>query len=134
MIFNLIKRAKELFYNNSKSGLKATNVQDAIDELKEWKYVGEGSNGALVMIDKVYDKASEFYVVFTDDNGLSSTFTILKQELGKPYANGYYYDSSYYGTQAINTTAESMSVAWTWTQVNNNGTKTSNGTIKVYYR
>lgn len=33
MIFNLIKRAKELFYNNSKSGLEATDVQGAIDEV-----------------------------------------------------------------------------------------------------
>lgn len=29
------KRAKELFYDNSESGLLADNVQDAVDELKE---------------------------------------------------------------------------------------------------
>lgn len=33
MIFNLIKRAKELFFDNSKSGLEATDVQGAIDEV-----------------------------------------------------------------------------------------------------
>lgn len=34
MIFNLITKAKELFYNNSTSKLSAKNVQAAIDELK----------------------------------------------------------------------------------------------------
>lgn len=138
MIFNIIKRAKELFYNNSKSGLKATNVQDAIDEVnnnkKEWQFVGSASNGALVMIDEVYDKATEFYVVFTDDNNLNGEFIIPKSELGKPYVNGYYYDSTYYGTQVINTATVSISTSVPWTKVNNNGTKTSNGTINVYYR
>lgn len=33
MIFNLISKAKELFYNNKDSGLSADNTQDAIDEL-----------------------------------------------------------------------------------------------------
>ena len=33
MIFDLITKAKELYYNNAKSGLKATNSQDAIDEV-----------------------------------------------------------------------------------------------------
>lgn len=33
MIFNLISKAKDLFYNNKKSGLSANNTQDAIDEL-----------------------------------------------------------------------------------------------------
>lgn len=33
MIFNLITKAKDLFYNNKTSGLSATNVQDAIDEI-----------------------------------------------------------------------------------------------------
>lgn len=33
MIWNLISKAKDLFYNNKTSGLSATNVQDAIDEL-----------------------------------------------------------------------------------------------------
>lgn len=33
MIFDIIKHAKQLLFNNSKSGLSATNVQDAIDEL-----------------------------------------------------------------------------------------------------
>lgn len=34
MIFNLITKAKDLFYNNSTSKLSAKNVQAAIDELK----------------------------------------------------------------------------------------------------
>lgn len=34
MIFNLINKAKHIFFNNSNSGLEANNVQDAIDELK----------------------------------------------------------------------------------------------------
>lgn len=34
MIFNLIQSAKQLLFNNSKSGLSANNVQDAIDEVK----------------------------------------------------------------------------------------------------
>lgn len=33
MIFNLVKHAKELLFDNSKSKLSATNTQDAIDEL-----------------------------------------------------------------------------------------------------
>lgn len=33
MIFDLITKAKDLYYNNAKSGLKATNPQDAIDEV-----------------------------------------------------------------------------------------------------
>lgn len=33
MIFNLIKHAKQLLFDNSKSGLSANNTQDAIDEL-----------------------------------------------------------------------------------------------------
>lgn len=33
MIFNLIKHAKQLLFDNSKSKLSATNTQDAIDEL-----------------------------------------------------------------------------------------------------
>lgn len=34
MILNLITKAKELFFNNKASGLSATNVQGAIDEVK----------------------------------------------------------------------------------------------------
>ena len=40
MIFNILNKAKEIFYSNKTSGLKATDVQDAIDELNssfEWK-------------------------------------------------------------------------------------------------
>lgn len=33
MILNLIAKAKDLFYNNASSGMSATNVQGAIDEL-----------------------------------------------------------------------------------------------------
>ena len=33
MIFDIIKQAKQLVFDNSKSGLKATNTQDAIDEV-----------------------------------------------------------------------------------------------------
>lgn len=33
MIFNFLSKAKELFFNNGKSGLAANNVQDAIDEV-----------------------------------------------------------------------------------------------------
>lgn len=33
MIGNLIKKAKEIAFNNKNTGLSATNVQDAIDEL-----------------------------------------------------------------------------------------------------
>lgn len=43
MIFNLIKRAKELFFDNSKSGLKATDVQGAIDEVNN-KLINVNSN------------------------------------------------------------------------------------------
>ena len=35
MIFNLITKAKDLFYSNKNSGLNATNTQDAIDELND---------------------------------------------------------------------------------------------------
>lgn len=35
MILNLIKSAIQLLYDNSKSGLSATNTQDAIDEVQE---------------------------------------------------------------------------------------------------
>lgn len=37
MIFNLITKAKGLFYDNNKSGLAATNAQEAIDELSDEK-------------------------------------------------------------------------------------------------
>lgn len=32
MIFNMLRKAKDLFFNKSKSGLESDNVQDAIDE------------------------------------------------------------------------------------------------------
>lgn len=35
MILNLISKAKDLFYSNKNSGLSATNVQGAIDELSK---------------------------------------------------------------------------------------------------
>ena len=40
MIWNLIRKAKELFFDNSESGLEATDVQGAIDEVNNklvWK-------------------------------------------------------------------------------------------------
>lgn len=33
MIFNLIQKAKDLAFNNTNSGMEATNVQEALDEL-----------------------------------------------------------------------------------------------------
>lgn len=56
MIFNLISKAKELFYSNKNSNLNASNVQDAIDELNNnlaqclvmEKYVG--TNCALYRV------------------------------------------------------------------------------------
>lgn len=35
MILDIIKHAKQLLFDNTKSGLAATNTQDAIDELKK---------------------------------------------------------------------------------------------------
>lgn len=44
MIFDFIKHAKQLLFDNSKSGLVATNTQDAIDELNKNKKLVQIAN------------------------------------------------------------------------------------------
>lgn len=46
MIFDIIKQAKQLLFDNAKSGLKATNAQDAIDELSK-NIISNHNNGRI---------------------------------------------------------------------------------------
>lgn len=71
MIFNLVKHAKQLLFDNSKSKLSATNTQDAIDELK-------GRIDA-----KVTNSFTGGRALFSNADGkIASSSTVTSTELG----------------------------------------------------
>ena len=98
---------------------------------KDWTYVGTGT---AVDISGVYNKANEYLVVFEDSNNLTTTFLIPYTLLGRIIGNGYYYDSKYYATEALNTSSTSIVINTNWTKISNNGITSNTGTIFVYYR
>ena len=155
--------ASMTLYSNAQSGLVATNVQSAIDEVsanigqENISQVGNSVTGAInnlnsnlsnkaskewthvgtgtgVDISGVYNKAYEYLVVFNDSNNLTTTFLIPYVLLGRIISNGYYYDSKYYATKSLNTSTSSIVINTNWTKICNNGTTSNTGTIMVYYR
>ena len=70
MIFNLIKRAKELFFDNSKSGLEATDVQGAIDEVNN--NLGDTNKNLSNMLKMFFSQAIWLFDGF-DYNTLTTT-------------------------------------------------------------
>lgn len=88
MLFNIPTKAKEIFYRNKNSKLKAENVQAAIDELKEendkvsasietilasptWKKV---ATGIVQMI--ITKKAGETHIICSSTPGVGITENI----------------------------------------------------------
>lgn len=64
MIFDVIKKAKQLFYDNKNSGLDVNNVQDAIDELTqaivEVDAINEASGSPILLTDTIDDSLLDF--------------------------------------------------------------------------
>lgn len=108
MIFNLIKHARELLFNNTKSGLEATNVQDAIDEIStnlEKNNLGGATNL------KTYNSTSNRFTIpddgyvcmygYAEDNsGGTLVITGADRENAVIYmgGKGYSFNSPYYNS------------------------------------
>lgn len=64
MIFDVIKKAKQLFYDNKNSGLDVSNVQDAIDDLTQAivdvDAINEGSGESILLTDTLDDTVLDF--------------------------------------------------------------------------
>ena len=64
MIFDVIKKAKQLFYDNKNSGLDVNNVQDAIDDLTqaivEVDAINEASGSPILLTDTIDDSLLDF--------------------------------------------------------------------------
>lgn len=109
MIFNLLSKAKDLFYNNVLSQLKSTNVQDAIDEVSSQLsgQIQTATGSALALTD-----SSGGYLMNisaegkSEQNGTptpSTPIAILNSGECVELQNGYYNSSGVYtsSTQRI---------------------------------
>lgn len=92
MIFDVIKKAKQLLYDNKNSGLDVNNVQDAIDELTqaivEVDAINEASGSPILLTDTIDDSLLDFKVY-----GRSTQVQYSGKNKYKRI-NGYYYDDS----------------------------------------
>ena len=132
--------AESIVYNNTESGMEATNMQDAIDELNsnltnknfEWKLVGEVTGKTVVNLPTIFN---EIIVIATRSDGnvsvdLSVPYIALFDDL-KGFHTGTYGNDGYY-TMAVFQISK--------TQINlhefrNNGNdQTTSAKMRVYYR
>lgn len=74
MIFNFLKRAKDIFYNNKNSGFVASNVQDMLDAC---------ANSIGLLDDKIDDAHKVESVSTTVNNSNITSFSTLATKYGK---------------------------------------------------
>lgn len=85
MIFNMQNKAKDLYYSNAKSGLKASNPQDAIDEVSG--KVDQIANNQIPdeylesAVDEYVNNNSGGFATKTDISQLSSEIAEVKNDL-----------------------------------------------------
>lgn len=129
------KDAGDIAYDNSGSGLTATNVQDAIDEVAQ----GGGGVGAFTLIGSetgttpipIDNTKNEFFVEVANPQDTTAKYTIMipyacLENTANTYSTGYQG-----GLIKISATTSSITLA----EVNFNGTdRTSTSPIKVYGR
>ena len=134
--------AEQVTYDNTGSGLTATNVQDAIDEVAQGG--GGGGVGAWTLVDTktgtsdtiaLSNTMTEIYVIVTDSNGdgyFSSVFPMASlSATNKDVVSGYYNSSSSNGGCTI----EISNAAVRLKSLNFNGNSiASTSIITVYSR
>lgn len=130
--------AQSVVYNNTTSGLQATNVQDAIDEVAQglgevgaWTFVGSETGTTPISIFNY--KEIMAVVSYGSGNGYS-TFVINADSLDattKQFRSGFYSQAAVNGGMSIAVTSTSVQIG----SVYFNGTaQTSSATISVYKR
>lgn len=146
--------ATDVAYNNSTSGLKATDTQAAIDELKtettnltekrEWTKVsfkGAVDVTASIPSDKcarVPSTAEEICVEITVKRNASTSikFSQYLKTYGA-YLGGYYYSDKYYASYQLGYSNNIIYMYKSWLKVVDNGAEYDNADtvqVDVYYR
>ena len=100
MIFDIIKHAKQLIYDNSKSALKSNNVQGAIDEVKEsvdtLNESLENLDGTICYGDRLISDLDDFRGTGIVVDQVSNT---AKNSPFNTYGVAFYIGMSSYGVQ-----------------------------------
>lgn len=137
MIFEIIKKAKQLFYDNKNSGLDVNNVQDAIDDLTqaivEVDAINEATGNHILLTDtfdnvltdyKIYGRSTQdgtptpdnpINIVSVGDSGSVEIKSTGKNLIPYPYYDksktyeGITYTDNGDGTIVVNGTAGAMS-------------------------
>ena len=132
--------AEDVAYNNTVSGLTATDVQAAIDELASggsgsWTLVGSQTGTNAISIPAT---AKEIYIEVAVDTNQTNpqyhTFYILAAELSataKSYRNGYYADASHNQGVFILVSNTSVNISEAYS---GGSDKASTSAIKLYAR
>lgn len=131
MIFNLIKCAKDLIFNNTKSGMRATNVQEAIDELKDcmgmellWQNPNPTSEfaGQTITFDMSKYKAFVISARYSTDVATTS-FSLFPNDIGNDYS---LWSNQYkFAVRFINITSNGIAFKGAY-MVNSYGSPTNN--------
>ena len=132
------KDAGDIAYDNTGSGLTATNVQDAIDEVAQG---GGGGVGAWTLLGTqtgttpiALAGTENDILVETTDGTLHYTWNIAPNMLtatNQKYLAGYYFTSSDYSNASIFANSSEIKIA----SFNASGSdRTASATIKVYTR
>lgn len=148
--------ATDVAYNNSTSGLKATDTQAAIDELKtettnltensKWKLFGSRTGSNRLGIKELVDAGREIKVVVEaqySSVGERTKFVFYllpSEDIKGIYSSGYCFSSTNYASVSISVSSDlSVLIMPSWWKMVENASNSvalndTTATLKVYYR